>query len=157
MDSQVVELLGQNWLMGELLRAGLEVAIPIRDRGIDLIAYADLRDRVSAFSACPIQMKAALDSAFSIDQKYAKFPNLIIAYVWFVQDPSRTITYALTHEEAVAVAETMGYTRTNSWNAGAYVTTRPAARLVERLAPFKMDEKKWWSKVAGVAEAAAAR
>ena len=43
-DSQVIELLGRNRLVSELLRAGLEVAIPARDRGIDLIAYLDLID-----------------------------------------------------------------------------------------------------------------
>lgn len=46
-DSQVVELLGRNRLIEELLLAGLEVALPLRDRRIDLIAYADLAARVS--------------------------------------------------------------------------------------------------------------
>lgn len=41
-DTQLVELAGRNWLASELLRAGLEVARPERDRGIDLIAYVDL-------------------------------------------------------------------------------------------------------------------
>ena len=31
-DSQVIELLGRNLLVAELLQAGLEVALPIRDR-----------------------------------------------------------------------------------------------------------------------------
>lgn len=39
LDSQAVEILGKNKLINELLKAGLEVASPIRDRGIDLIAY----------------------------------------------------------------------------------------------------------------------
>ena len=34
MDTQVMELLGPNRLVTELLRAGLEIAVPIRDRGI---------------------------------------------------------------------------------------------------------------------------
>jgi hypothetical protein len=42
MDTQLTELIGRNWLVNELLRAGLEVATPLRDRGIDLIAYFDL-------------------------------------------------------------------------------------------------------------------
>ena len=42
MDSQVVEVLGRNRLVSDLLQAGLEVALPVRDRGVDLIAYADL-------------------------------------------------------------------------------------------------------------------
>ncbi|MHB2036215.1 MAG: hypothetical protein ACYCPW_05680 [Nitrososphaerales archaeon] len=41
MDTQLVELAGRNWLTSELLKAGLEVARPERDRGIDLIAYVD--------------------------------------------------------------------------------------------------------------------
>lgn len=81
MDSQVLEILGRNQLIGELLRAGLEVSLPIRDRGIDLIAYADLNSDVQKFPARPIQMKAASNRSFGLDQKYAKFPDLLIAYV----------------------------------------------------------------------------
>src|SRR5437660_905735 len=77
MDTQIVELLGRHQLINELLRAELEVAVPARDRGIDLIAYADLGTKVEKFAACPIQMKAALSASFSIESKYQKFPNLI--------------------------------------------------------------------------------
>ena len=38
LDSQVTEYLGRNLLIDQLLRAGVEVAIPVRDRGVDLIA-----------------------------------------------------------------------------------------------------------------------
>ena len=41
MDSQQIELLGRHRLVEELLRAGLEVALPLRDHGVDLIAYRD--------------------------------------------------------------------------------------------------------------------
>lgn len=58
-DSQVIELLGRNRLIDELLRAGLEVALPRRDRGIDLIAYAEIVSDVPAFVGRPIQLKAA--------------------------------------------------------------------------------------------------
>jgi hypothetical protein len=40
LDTQQIELLGRNRLEW-IIRADLEVPIPIRDRGIDLIAYAD--------------------------------------------------------------------------------------------------------------------
>jgi hypothetical protein len=39
MEPQIVEILGRNRLIDELLRAGLEVATPERDRGIDLLVY----------------------------------------------------------------------------------------------------------------------
>lgn len=122
MDSQVVELLGRNRLTDELLRAGFEVARPVRDRGIDLIAYADLTAKVPAFIARPIQMKAATDAVFGLDQKYAKFRDLIIAYVWHLGRTDAAVTYALSYVDAHKVAEQMGYTRTASWARGNYVT-----------------------------------
>jgi hypothetical protein len=74
LDTQVVELLGRHRLMGELLRDGLEVAVPARDRGIDLIAYADLSRQVARFAARPVQMKAFTTRGFSVEQKYARTP-----------------------------------------------------------------------------------
>jgi hypothetical protein len=53
-DTQVVEVLGRNRLVNELLLAGVEVAIPVRDKGVDLIAYIDHVSKVTNFSALPI-------------------------------------------------------------------------------------------------------
>lgn len=104
MDTQTIELLGRNRLMTELLHAGLEVAQPARDRGIELIAYVDLESRVNAFVACPIQMKAASTRAFSLNRKYSKISNLILAYVWGLKEPEKAVTYAMTFHEALAIA-----------------------------------------------------
>ena len=59
MDSQTLELVGQHRLASELLLAGLEVAFPARDRGVDLIAYVDVDLEAGRFVAKPIQLKAA--------------------------------------------------------------------------------------------------
>src|ERR1700680_1539553 len=147
MDAQLVEMLGRHRLIAELLRANLEVAIPARDRGIDLIAYADLGTQVTRFSACPIQLKAAIGGSFSVDRKYARFPNLLMAYGWYLEDLAKTVTYATTHPEAVAVADAMGYTQTASWERGLYVVTKPSPELVAHLEPFRMTPEKWWEKV----------
>ena len=111
-DPQVVELLGRNKLVSDLLRAGLEVALPMRDHGVDLIAYADLRPMVDRFVARPIQMKAALKGSFGINRKYSKIRDLIIAYVWSIGDPREPTIYTLRHDETVVVARNMGYTKT---------------------------------------------
>ena len=58
-DTQLVELASKSWLASELIRSGIEVARPERDRGLDLIAYVDRDVRVGNFVASPIQMKAA--------------------------------------------------------------------------------------------------
>ena len=78
MDTQTIELIGRHRLMSELMHAGLEVALPMRDRGIDLIAYVDLSSKVRSFLATPIQMKAASTRSFSIDKKYEKISNVDI-------------------------------------------------------------------------------
>lgn len=148
MDSQTIELVGRSYLTAELLRAGLEVAMPMRDRGIDLIAYVDTGRDLSAFTAVPIQMKAASQRSFSINRKYDKFPNLIHAYVWGMQDADCLKTYALTQTEAIAVAKEMGYTETDSWTVnGTYATTKPSAKLLALLQPFEMTPEKWRAKV----------
>jgi hypothetical protein len=152
-DTQLVELAGRNWLASELMRAGIEVARPERDRGIDLIAYIDLNDRVREFIACPIQMKAATDRVFSLDPKYAKFPGLLLAYVWNLADSAKTKCFALTYDEALTVAQQMEWTETTSWLTGGrngkrgYSTTRPSKRLCEFLAPYEMSSDKWWEKL----------
>jgi hypothetical protein len=152
MDSQVIEVLGRNRLVDEILRAGLEVALPVRDRGIDLIAYADIDSRVNGFVGCPIQMKAASARTFSIDAKYAKIKSLLIAYIWHVNDPRKEVTFAMTYAEALQVADAMGWTKTPSWQAGKYTTTQPSARLQALLEPHRMSPEKWWARVVGSGE-----
>ncbi len=147
-DTKLVEFAGRNWLASQLFRSGLEVARPERDRGIDLIAYLDM-DECGSFIACPIQMKAATNATFSLSHKYRKFPDLILAYVWNVEDPAKTTCFALTYDEAHAVAKTMGYTESPSFAiGGAYTTTKPSATLRELLAPFEMNSTKWRAKLA---------
>jgi hypothetical protein len=110
------------------LRDGLDVAVPARDRGIDLIAYFDLSSNVKEFVARPIQMKASSEESFSIDRKYKRVANLIIAYVWHVHDPNATVTYALTYEEALAVARKRWVGRKEIQHRGSEAGTPQASR-----------------------------
>lgn len=146
-DSQKVELLGRNRLIDELLRDYLEVAVPVRDHGIDLIAYADTA--VSSYVARPIQMKAAWTRSFAVDQKYEKFPNLIIAYVWNLNDPQEAATYAMTYSDALGIAEAMGWTRTVSWKRGAYSNNQPGKKLRALMEPFRMSPGTWRRLITG--------
>jgi hypothetical protein len=59
------------------LQARLEVAVPIRDRGIDLVAYANLSASIGQFTAKPIQLKAAWERSFVIEGKYERIRNLV--------------------------------------------------------------------------------
>jgi hypothetical protein len=159
MDSQMVELAGRHWLTSQLMRADLEVALPERDRGIDLIVFADLDEQMGDFVACPIQMKAATGRAFTLEPKYEKFRRLLLVYVWNLDDSANTTAYALTYAEAFGVADAMGFTKTDSWLTGGkaqkrgYGVTRvnPTSRLHEMLQPFRMSADRWRAKVAQAA------
>jgi hypothetical protein len=155
MESQIIELLGRNRLIDDLLRAGLEVALPIRDRGIDLIVYADLGLGVAQFAAVPIQMKASSKCAFSLDAKYSKFPNLLIAHIWHIDSPKDEVTYAMNYDEALAVAEVMGWIKNPTWVKGYYANNNPGAKLRSLLEPHRMTAEKWRQKVIGVAHRSA--
>jgi hypothetical protein len=148
MDDQLLELCGKHRLTENLLGAGLEVAFPARDRGIDLIAYADTDRRLERFVAAPIQMKAATATCFSVDKKYSKFHEMLIAYVWNVSEPANTQIYVLTQQEAVDIATEMKYTATESWlGRGVYVVTRPGRKLVDRIRPHEASRAKWEEKI----------
>ncbi len=153
LDTQVVELIGRHRLIGELLQDGLEVAVPSRDRGIDLIAYADLSLQVATFAARPVQMKAYTASGFTVSRKFAKIADLIVAYVWHLGTTGAAVTYALRSAEVLEVAEGMGWTKTASWQeGGAYTTTSPSKKLVEELEQYRMRPGDWWKLVTGTAD-----
>ena len=139
-ESKLVELEGRYWLTLQLFRAGLEVARPEIDYGIDLIAYREQESFVF-----PIQMKSATDEVFSIDSKYGRLPRLTLVYVWYVRDSSRTKCFALTFKEAIAIADAMGYTKTESWRKGSYVTNAPSEHLKQLLAPYEITSAENWS------------
>jgi hypothetical protein len=146
MDSQTVEIIGRNYLVSMLVSDGLEVARPERDRGVDLIAYLDL-DEAGRFVACPVQMKAATTASFSISTKYERIAQLLLAYVWYANDPDQARVYALRYDEAESVADQMGWTSTESWRRGIYSTTRPSQRLQTLLEPYRMRAGDWHRKV----------
>jgi hypothetical protein len=113
-DSQLTELSGRHFLIAQLVAGGLEVAIPVRDRGVDLTAYLDLSTETQRFVSCPIQMKASQEARFSLDRKYEKIANVLLAYVWHIEDPSKACVYALTYREAFDLLQKRGSTETAS-------------------------------------------
>lgn len=102
----------------------------------------------------PIQLKAATGRSFSIATKYAKFPNLLHAFVWGLGKEIEPVTYAVTQPEAVALGETMGWTKTKSWKRGFYTNQQPGKRLLALLEPYRMNPERWWKKIAGLARGA---
>ena len=146
-DSQLVEIAGKHLLISRLVAAGFEVAEPIRDKGIDLIVYWD----ENKFNAAPLQMKASTQESFSLDRKYEKFKNLLIAYVWNVKATETGEVYLLTFDQALKVMDEKGYSKTDSWTRNGYYFVRNAGKqLKELLEPYRMKAQNWREKILAI-------
>jgi hypothetical protein len=139
-NSKWVEPAGRNWLMAELFQAGLDVARPELDWGIDLIAFRHLDAKRSYL---PIQIKAAAVASFSLDSKYERIPGLILAYIWGLKDYAHTKCFALSYAQAFQIMKERGHTQTDSWRKGSYSTTTPSTEERVLLARYEMNPKKW--------------
>ena len=104
MDGQLVELVNTHSVIESILEASLDVAMPIRDDGVDLICYRRKGD--GAWISAPIQVK----SRFDIRQKYLQRLGLLMCYVC-----SRDKIYVLTHTRAMEIAKARGYLNTEAW------------------------------------------
>jgi hypothetical protein len=151
-DTQLTELAGRFALISQLTKDGLEVALPVRDRGVDLIAYVEIDKQSGQFVACPIQLKVTTGRRFELDKKYERINNLLLVYVWDVGDAERSSTYALTYAEALEIMERRKYTQTASWGKGRYSVASPGAELMEMLEPFRVKEKGWRTRIVSAAK-----
>lgn len=143
-DTQVVELAGRHWLIGHLLSLGLEVAEPVRDRGVDLVVY---EERSDVFRALPIQVKASSFSGFGVHNKYRKARNLLLAYVWNVRpEGPGPCAMVLTVNEAEKVVSDMGWARAGKTG---YSTTAPSKRLRSALIEYISTRERWASLLRG--------
>jgi hypothetical protein len=145
-DTQITELAGLHYLISQLLKGGVEVATPLRDRGIDLIAYLDRAGEVPQFLACPIQLKANEEARFGVDRKYENIPNLLMVYAWNVSSTSPEL-YALTYREVVALLKQRNHTETRSWNELRGYSLRVNDLWRGLLLPYRMESKMWAAKI----------
>jgi len=144
-DSQVTEIIGRNYLIAQILGSGLEVATPMRDRGVDLLVYRDIPRRNTAFQCLPVQLKSATVESFAVSKKYDKFPKLLIVHIWNVGNASEGHpTFAMTYEQTLDIAAKMGWTNTATWRANEiYSTTRPSTKLKDLLEEHRMNPGRW--------------
>lgn len=133
LDTQQVEIVGRNLLVSLFIADGIEIAEPVRDNGIDLIAYkATAGER--RLAVVPVQLKAFTKEGFSVHAKYEKFHGIVMAYVWYSTEPLQSKVYVMTYTQAFAIAEAMGWTETKSWiEGGGYSTSYPSKQLKELL------------------------
>lgn len=147
LDPQHIGIIGKHIVIANLFAAGLEVAEPIRDRGVDLIAFHDGKNG-ERFDAWPIQVKSSRGKSFLLDKKYEKLPRLIIVYVWNADCHDKNEIFALTYPEALKVLEEQGYANKKSWTQGRkWVVTNVGVKLEMLLEPHRMTPERWAKKL----------
>jgi hypothetical protein len=160
MDKQQIGIIGKHILIADLLLAGLEVAEPIRDHGIDLIVYrdgnVDCEDPVK-FYARPIQLKTSSKKTFDLYRKYGCFDELRIIYIWNAENIwnenhlSKPIIFCLKYKEAEDILKAGGHAETKSWNPGGHwFTNDPSPKMVKMLEKFQIKSPKDWLKSFGL-------
>ena len=150
-DTQITELAGLQCLISQLLKGRVEIATPLRDRGIDLIAFLD-REDMPGFYACPIQLKANEEARFGLDKKYEHTPNLLMVYAWYVSNDSPQL-YALTYSEAEALLSKRGHTKKPTWTVKGTWSLRVNDPWLRMLSPYRMQPDKWRKKILSVCKA----
>ena len=90
--------------------------MPIRERGVDQIAYADKAANNCPFTSRPIHLKAATKECFSLTRKCGAVSDLIIVYIGHVvKAQAAPIIYTLSYEDARLVAKEMEWLDTLTW------------------------------------------
>ncbi len=131
-DTATVEVAGRNWLMAKLLTKGFEVAVPVVDRGVDLIVFREVGE--AGIRALPVQLKCASAESFSLDKKY-EGRGIPLIYVWNVL--SQPTAYMMAYDEALVVLGAQAAS-TKSWiEGGKYAVTSIGTGLRSRLQPYE--------------------
>lgn len=145
MDAQQIELIGRSLLQAQLLREDIEIALPIRDKGIDLVAYLDRRGESQPHS-CFLQMKAASNRAFSFNTKYQHFGHFKFVYIWHVLESEKVRFFLLSYSEAESLCRHHAWTPTRNgferWS-----TSNPSGTLSGKLEKFQVVGRQWRQKL----------
>lgn len=154
LDTGAIELIGRHCLIAELLADGIEAALPIRDRGVDLIAYLETHENIDRFYSLPIQLKVSSRRSFSLDKKYQSIRALLLVYVWGATGPEvEREFYAMSYAQAEKILFAMKYAATDSWKLDHYyATSKPSKKLIEAMKPYRMIRGSWAALVTKQAE-----
>jgi hypothetical protein len=129
-----------------VLRAGFQLATPTIDSGIDAVVFSTGH----GFTARPIQLKAFSGRGWSLYQRYEKFDQLLMAYVWGAVSAEAEVL-VMTYAESLGIAKVMGYTKSASWVDGAgsgkpgyYVTSMTiGSKLHHMMKPYSATPERW--------------
>jgi hypothetical protein len=143
--ANIIEVLGRNHLIAQLIEGGVHAAVPLWDQGVDLLAYYG---HAGGLVARPLQLKVSEASRWGVYKKYAEVQGLLMVHIWHVKQSSAFEIYAMSYAEAKnLLLQTSTYATTATWlkPMGHYDTSpvNSNSTLWKSLQLFRMDKGKW--------------
>jgi hypothetical protein len=154
MSNSEIKQLAKHHLELLLRKAGVEFDASPRERGIDLIAVLRPGGDFVRSGKCKIKIGANEKDRFGVLRKWEESVDLLV-YAWNVTETSADV-YALSYDEAVALLEERGHTRSPSWtqaNGGFTLDVGNAEKRTwwtNRLSRYRMDSQKLKGKIYSV-------
>jgi hypothetical protein len=126
---------GEMLVAAELMRRGVEVAIPCNDVGVDLLAYRLAVAEQVGSKFIPIQIKTSSGEAFSFKRDWLGFrkAEIILIWVWH----AATVPQFYIFESVQQIEEALGskHAGSSSWiDSGVYTVTTPTQAHLSRMA-----------------------
>jgi len=119
---------GELLVAGELLRRGIDVAIPAYDRGIDLLAYREH----DLTKVVPIQVKARAETGYNFQRSWFKYNGLVLVHAWRMQYAPQFYIFGGLDDVEEALGPTSS--KSKSWAVdGRYNVTDPGPELIARM------------------------
>lgn len=125
LPSEAIEVINRNALVSLALTKGYVAFLPVYDGGVDFILYNEETDDVQ---------KVQLKSRWTIHTKY-QGRGIAVAF------PDRGCWYLVPHDELIRMAESYGFTASESWTkpGGAYSYAPLSKRMIEDLQPYRFE------------------
>ncbi len=132
--SNIIEVLGRNHLIAQLIEDGVHAAIPLWDHGVDLVAYHTDKAR-------PLQLKVSAADRWGVYKKYEDVVGLLMVHIWNVKSSSDVEIYAMSYRDAVEILNTTStYATSGTWTKelGHYDISPVPKKLRDKLKKFRM-------------------
>ena len=138
--ANIIEVLGRNHPIAQLIEDNFHAAVPLWDQGVDLLAYDG---RSGGLAARPLQLKVAEGSRWGVQTKYADIQGLFMVYIWHEKQDVQI--YAMSYAEALNhLTITSTYAKSDRWTKrGEYPISPVGTDLLASLQPFLMAKGKW--------------
>jgi hypothetical protein len=151
-ESERLEFARRARLMDELLEEGVNVALPMGECAIDMLAYVNSRTDACTVVSVPIKIVSFSSDALSINLERARASGLLIALVRQIGKPEQVRTFAFTPAELTVVKMIAMCARGNSARVGespSHART-PQSILQNALEPFAISPGEWRKKIATI-------